>query len=754
MKKQLVACVAGILTLSVAMGLAGCGGKGAKAYSKADVTITAETDLTAAADISTDIFGIFLEDINYASQAMDDNMVANGSFEQPTQSYNRKWNTNATMSEGTGDGLTATARYAHCVFEGPDGYLANDGYDAVPMAVEKGKKYEFSAFLRATGYEGDIEVNIVDSELNSCAGGRFTVTKSDEWAKYVVTITADKTITSDAQFEMKFASTGTLDIDGVQFVTLDSTVGVKNYIFDAIKALQPRFMRFPGGCIIEGRSMTDAYDWKNSIGAVAEGTDDVVPTLSYKEYRDGTSTDVTTRGEPATRKYNGNLWAGSNYYEMEYGLGFYEYFLLCEAIGAKPVPIVNCGFSCQSRGGTNLPGRHNLYVPDYIQDAKDLICFANGDVNSSDPDEAYWAQVRTDMGHPEPFNMEYLGIGNEQWTDAYYSKYQQFLEAFKTADNPIYRTVTPIVGCGTQFHDAQRPGHTGLALDASTAYKKAGKISALSEYGIVDHHYYMGYLDFFRFAGKNCIYNSYDRGADKYEVFVGEYSANHTYARYSTSETTPDWSGNGNLPMPAEMNSWATALSEAAYMTGLERNGDIVRLAAYAPMFGVANGDDKDDNANQWAVDMMYFTNQDLLLSTNYYVQQLMMPNTGSKVLASEAVFSSESKATYTLVNSEHKPEKIESLYYVVSYDEETGDVLVKLVNASSEEMKINIDLTGMGLTSKGEVTYLGGTSLNAYNKLGDTQISPKTENLSGVSDRLGYTAPKYSVSVLRLHTK
>ncbi|MDE7158136.1 MAG: hypothetical protein K2N74_01025, partial [Clostridiales bacterium] len=429
---------------------------------------------------------------------------------------------------------------------------------------------------------------------------------------------------------------GTVCLDNVTLETTDSTVGIKNYLYKALEDLSPAFFRFPGGCIIEGSSMNTAYDWKNSIGAVKENGDDKVNAFTYT-LDDGTPHEVTTYGEFATRTPNTNLWGYNNndakkcYYEMDYSIGFYEYFILCEALNASAIPILNCGMSCQIQGGdygnkgVALAGRHSNGVADYIQDALDLVAFAKGDVNSSDANEKYWANVRKNMGHHAHFDITYLGIGNEQWSNAYYNTYyEKFVEAFQTAsesNEKLYGGIKLIVGNGPLFGQCENTeeGTAGEAKTAAINYRKKGKIDALSEYGVVDHHYYMGYIDFFQ---NTHFYDNYSRDVlDGYEVFVGEYSANNNDHPAGIFQHTN--------------NSWITALSEAAFMTGLERNGDVVKLAAYAPMYGKYQTKYTFPD-NNWPADMMFYTNTELLLTPNYYVQQIFMKNAGDYKVQSE----------------------------------------------------------------------------------------------------------------------
>lgn len=732
MKKALILALSAVMAGSVALSMTGCDGQNAdvdgKQFSNPDATLVLDQN-DKSREISSSLFGLFLEDINFASYALDDNLLPNGSFAfaDPT----RYWTTDGMISltVESDEGLTQTnPEYANLTMTEEGTKLKNSGYDAVKIAVAEGTKYDFSAFIKAVDYDGTVTVR-VRSNAETVAEKTFTVSTGEKWVKYATVLEATKTVSSDLYFELEFATGGTVLLDSVALETEDSTVGIKNYLYEPIKNLAPQFIRFPGGCVIEGKTMESAYDWKNSIGVNGE---DKATELTYELVSDEGRQEVTTVGEPAVRKPNTDIWQFGTYYLMDYSLGFYEYFLLCDSLGAKAVPIVNCGLSCMIQtNGTGrfkvLEGRYDNGIQDYIQDALDLVAFAKGDPASTDENEAYWANVRVQMGHAEPFEMDYLGIGNEQWGDTYYDYYQQFLVAFNDAakNNDLYGSVRLIVGNGTTIDNVEKAGSGGTAKNAAILYRSSGGISSLSEYGVQDHHYYMSYYDFFRYA---TIYDSYSRDDDRYDVFVGEYSANQIDGTYKTVK-----------------NSWVCALSEAAYMTGLERNGDVIKLAAYAPMFGAV-----DISYNQWQVDMMYYTNTELLLSANYYVQQLYATNFGTNVIGAKFELASGFK---NRTNIDGK-DAITMLYQVVSYDEATGDIIVKIVNAGEEEADVNIDLGGARANGAAQVTTLACKDLHAVNSLSDPDaIAPETYTLS-TGSVIGFSAEAYSFNIIRIHTK
>ncbi len=738
--------------------------KSAPAYDNADATLTVGGIPEKYADISDELFGVFLEDINYASQALDDNMVINGGFETATGAkFNNQygWTAERATFSVTTDGAlfgsdfsdrrngNPVAGYA-LVETQAGGALINSGYVPVPMAVEEGTEYIFSAFFKTSSVK-TVTVTVTDGSRDYCSE-TIELDPSNTWAKYIRTLKASGTADKDLKLKLTFSTAGTVGIDGVSFETTDSTVGIKNYIYDAVKELSPKFIRFPGGCITEGENINQTYDWKNSIGAVANGDnagDDVVPALSFKVNKGNTTgfEEITTYGEAVTRRPNVNLWEnnGNQYFLMDHGIGFYEYFLLCGSLGASALPVVSCGLSCQGQAypGAPLAGRHGKGVEDYIKDAADLIEFAKGDKTTK------WGAVRAQMGHEEPFEMNYIGIGNEQWdagtpqSDYFETYYEKFLEDedFMAACEEygvqlIVGNHQQLIHCEGSIDFATNEARTsGVARDAAIAYRNKGKITALSEYGIHDQHYYNSPVDFLLHTK---MYDNYTReGNDRYEVFVGEYSANNNFRE------------SGNFNTLYEINNWFSALSEAAAMTGFERNGDIVKLAAYAPMFAPVNV-----GYRHWPVDMMLFTNTELVKTANYYVQQLFMQNTGSKKLSSTLTFRNGFSATYTLTSLDGADREIDKLYYVTSLDEKTGDVIVKIVNADEDNVKLNIDLGERTLTGIADLERMIG-ELSDVNTLDDTPILPRASTLGDFSgNTLGLSVTGYSVLCLRIHTK
>ncbi len=730
--------------------------KPSPAYETADATLTVGGIPEKDADISDELFGVFLEDINYASQALDDNLVVNGGFESVSgakNSSNYGWTAeraaftvtseNGLLGDSFADsrGTNPAAGYARVTAEA-GGSLTNSGYVPVPMAVKEGTDYAFSAFFKTDSVKA-VTVTVTDGTKDYLSE-TIELDPSNEWAKYVRTVKANGTASEGLKLKLTFSTAGTVGIDGVALETSDSTVGIKNYIYNAVKELSPKFIRFPGGCITEGENFDQTYDWKNSIGAVANGGnagDDVVPALTYKlnKANGGGSEEMTTYGEAVTRRPNVNLWEnnGSQYFLMDYGIGFYEYFCLCESLGASALPVVSCGKACQGQSaGAPLAGRHGKGVDDYIRDAADLIEFAKGD------EATKWGKVRAALGHPRPFEMNYLGVGNEQWGDYFTAYYEKFLEdedfmaaCKKYGVQLIVGNHQQLIHCEGSIDFATNEVRTsGVAKDAAIAYRNKGKITALSEYGIHDQHYYNSPVDFLLHAK---MYDNYVReGNDRYEVFVGEYSANNNFSE------------SGNFASLYQTNNWFSALSEAAAMTGFERNGDIVKLAAYAPMFAPV-----DAAFRHWPVDMMLFTNTELVKTANYYVQQLFMQNTGTKKLTSALTLRDGFAATFPLQSAQGRTYDVDKFYYVASLDGETGDIIIKIVNAGEEAVKLNIDLTGQTLTGAAHITRLFGNRTDV-NSLTSSPIVPRTTAAGFTGNVIGVSVAKNSVTCVRVHSK
>ncbi len=519
------------------------------------------------AEISSDMYGIFFEDINFAADGgMYSEAVKNRSFEAAHCNPDR----GEAYVKVPGQGWTANNANAQYLSEAPlnknnttylrldaqaGGGISNDCYGG--FAVHKGESFNASLFARGD-YDGAVTVSIVNgsSVLGSVTFSNF----GKDFEKHSGVIETGATAEA-ATVKVTFSKAGTLDLDMISVMSRDTYNGRENGlrkdIVQLLADLHPGFMRFPGGCVVEGYYLNNRYSWKDSLGPVE------------------------------SRRENWNRWQTSgNFYDYDYcqtlGLGFYEYFLLCEDIGAKPLPVLGVGIGCQFQSG-EVSSWDDLYNI-YIQDALDLIEFANGD-----PETNEWAKIRADMGHPEPFGLEYLGIGNEQWNTAENRFFDRY-EAFEEEIHKLYPDIKLISTSG--------PNSDGIDFDNAWSWLREHKDDKNFTYA-VDEHYYRAPEWFLSNVNR---YDSYDR--DGFSVFAGEYAANGAYG-----------------------NTLYAALSEAAYMTGLERNADVVKLASYAPLLAKLNN-------NQWYPDMIWFNNVMAYGSPDYHVQSMFANNNGSAVLA------------------------------------------------------------------------------------------------------------------------
>jgi alpha-N-arabinofuranosidase len=363
-------------------------------------------------------------------------------------------------------------------------------------------------------------------------------------------------------------------------------------------------------------------------------------------------------------------------------LGFFEYFQLSEDIGTSPLPILSCGMACQFNTGQLVPMDQ---IDPYVQDALDLIEFANGDQTTA------WGKVRADMGHPKPFNLKFIGVGNEQWGPDYIERFKVFQKAIKAK----YPNITIVSGTG--------PFPDGDFFDYGM--KELKKLNA----EIVDEHYYK---DPAWFRKNVTRYDNYDRKGPK--IFAGEYAAQ------SVAIASPD-----------NKNNWECAFSEAAFMTGLERNAEVVHLTSYAPLMA-------HEDAWQWTPDMIWFNNLESYGSANYYVQQLFSTNKGTDLLN----ITKDGKALTGQNN----------LYASAVKDANSKEIIVKLVNTATTAQDISIDLKGAKLGSKGTIIRLASPNTQDENTFADPKkITLKQADYKITKGNQQLSLPAYSVTVLKL---
>lgn len=540
--------------------------------------------------ISDLLFGIFFEDINFAADGgLYAEMVVNRSFEYTevaADDWFYGWSKVGTpeIKYNSLGGLNVNNPNYITV---KNGGVANKGF-LDGMSIVQGAKYDFSLYAKGSG---KLTVKICEGE--SVAAEDIIETITSEWVKYEIELESD--ITASSGVTLQIIADGEVSLDMVSLFPQDTFKGRKNGmrkdLGQMLEELQPRFLRFPGGCITEGYDEETAYHWKDSIGVDENGE----PLEFGGAY-----------GDVAARTQGMNLWtniaATDDPYPcfMSYGLGFYEYFQLAEDIGALGVPVLNCGIYCQMRGKGGIDTESELFKS-YIQDMYDLVEFCRGDADSK------WGKVRISLGHPEPFELKYICIGNENEGEIYFERYTAFLEAFNKAkaENPeLYGGLELIYSSGA--FDATHSENYLKSYEYAKDWLEANPELEVSDFaGATDQHYYNQPEWFLR----NTDYyddDNYKRSADEMTdtvyggaipVFLGEYAA--------------------------KSNTLRAALAEAAYMTGLERNGDIVKMAAYAPLFG-------NLTATHWSPDLIWFNNYQVTGSINYYVQKIFSLNQGS----------------------------------------------------------------------------------------------------------------------------
>ncbi len=548
--------------------------------------------------ISDLLFGIFFEDINFAADGgLYAEMVVNRSFEYTEVASDDSfygWSKVGNpeievIVDDAENGLNINnTNYVTL----KNGGIANRGF-LDGMSIAEGAEYDFSVYAKGGG----------NLTVKLCAGGAAAAqgvieNLTSEWTKYELSLTSDLTASSGVTLEV--IADGEAAVDMVSLFPADTFKGRENGmrkdLGEMLEDLQPRFLRFPGGCITEGYDEETAYHWKDSIGVDENGD-----PLEFGG----------TYGDVAARKQGMNLWTNIAATDdpcpcfMTYGLGFYEYFQLAEDIGALGVPVLNCGIYCQMRGKDGIDTESELFRS-YIQDMYDLIEFCRGGT------ETKWGRVRASLGHPEPFELKYICIGNENEGEVYFERYTLFLEAFneaKKANPELYDGIELIYSSGA--FDATHSENYIKSYEYAKVWLEMNPESEIGDFaGATDQHYYNEPEWFLRNADYYDEKN-YRRSADEMTdtvyggaipVFLGEYAA--------------------------RSNTLRAALAEAAYMTGLERNGDIVKMAAYAPLFG-------NLTATHWSPDLIWFNNHQVTGSINYYVQKIFSRNQGSALYKS-----------------------------------------------------------------------------------------------------------------------
>ena len=590
-------------------------------------TVTAQPEETK--EISDLLMGIFFEDINYSADGgLYAELIQNRDFEYDPSDRegDKNWNSthswklegeNATFTISTSDPIHPNnPHYAVLKTNQPGAALTNTGFDGI--ALKAGEKYDFSLFARIPegSKSGKLLVRLVDAD--GTVQGETTVTVSSRsWKTYKAVLTAKTS--ADTRLELRPQSAGEIELDMISLFPQNTFKGRKNGLrpdlAQTLVDMHPRFVRFPGGCVAHGDGLKNIYQWKNTIGPLE------------------------------ARKPARNLWG----YHQSMGLGYYEYFQFCEDIGAEPLPVLAAGVPCQNSAcHGDLRGGQQGGIPmsemgAYIQDILDLIEWANGDARKTK-----WGKIRAESGHPKPFNLKYIGIGNEDLiTDVFEERFTMIYLAIKEKYPEMI-----VVGTVGPFNEG---------TDYVEGWKLADKLGV----PMVDEHYYQspGW-----FLHNQDFYDKYDR-SKKTKVYLGEY-ATHISGRRANMET---------------------ALTEALYLAALERNGDVVHMTSYAPLLA-------KDGRTQWNPDLIYFNNREVRPTTGYYVQKLYGQHAGDHYIPSQVNLDNQDSRVKLRVGSS------------IVRDSKTGDVIVKLVNLLPVSIETDVRLPGMdGIQSSATRTVLAG---------------------------------------------
>jgi alpha-L-arabinofuranosidase len=636
------------------------------------VTLVAQP-VRGGKQISPDLFGLFFEDINYSADGgLYAELVQNRSFEynpverqewspfsfweyiSPGFSYGRiSVETKAPLHPNNPHYIVLDIEHVghETRYTGESGVgLKNSGFDGI--VVRSGEKYNFSLFAQQLS-DAPVFLSVsLQTPKGKVLAEASVSTATKAWQKYTATLIAAET-TDSASLVVLAKTEGQLALDMISLFPektfKNRPNGLRADLAQKLADMNPAFIRFPGGCLVHGDGLGNMYRWKNTIGPVEQ------------------------------RKAQRNIWG----YHQTTGLGYFEYFQFCEDIGAKPLPVVPAAVSCQNSGGTwSIGGTGQIAVPademdEYIQEVLDLIEWANG------PATSVWGAKRSSAGHPEPFKLEYIGIGNEdKITPLFEERFKEIYEAVKAKHPEI-----TIIGTVGPFHSGED-------------FEKGWKIAGELKLQMVDEHYYV--QPEWLMANQH-RYDKYPRSSSK--VYLGEYAS---------------WG-----------NKLKNAIAEAAYLTGLERNGDVVHMASYAPLLA-------KKGFTQWTTDMIFFDNVNILITPNYHVQKMFMTNQGDywfdKII-------SKNESDTTLASS-------------CMHDSKTGDIILKMVNYSEtvKPMKVNLDKFGK-IAPQAEKNILSGQpgDENTFENL--QKVVPVSSEIA-VSKSFEYAAPPMSLTVIRINTK
>lgn len=564
------------------------------------------------APVQPTMYGLFFEDINYAADGgLYAEMIKNRSFEFPENFMG--WEIFGHVDLKNDGPFERNPHYVRLSNPGhPHKWtgIENEGFFGV--SFKAGEEYRFSVWARVPdGGSSKIRVELVDTkamgETQTMTQQEITI-DSKEWKKYTVILKPETSVTKGKLRIFLSKPEHTVDLEHISLFPVDTWNGHENGmrkdLAQALADLKPGIFRFPGGCIVEGTDIDTRYDWKKTVGPVEN------------------------------RPLNENRWHYTfphrffpDYFQS-YGLGFYDFFLLSEEIGSEPLPVLNVGLACQYQNDDMHAHIAVDSLQPYIQDALDLIEFANGDTSTK------WGALRAEMGHPAPFNLKFIGVGNEQWGPEYVERLEPFIKAIRAKYPDI-----KIIG-------SSGPNSEGKEFDY--LWPEMTRLKA----DLVDEHFYRPES---WFLSQGARYDNYDRKGPK--VFAGEYACHGRGKKY---------------------NHYNAALLEAAFMTGLERNADVVHMATYAPLFAHVEG-------WQWRPDMIWYDNNNSVRTASYYVQQLFSENKGTNVVPLTM-----DKKNVTGAEGQN------GLFASAVYDKDRNEYIVKVANTSSEPQELNIKLAGL----------------------------------------------------------
>lgn len=656
-------------------------------------------------EVSPELYGLFFEDINGAADGgMNAEMIINNSFEHEYFTYDNNnceapvrvasqkalyWDIYGAGPRyiSTWEGISPSNPSYLLMHIGGIYHVENPGfgrsseYDLYGMPLDRGETYHFSMFVKKLGFEGVAKISVKGPRGILTTVAELAISGNDgSWQKLSTSIVANET--AMGRLSVVFEGNGALGIDMLSLMPAtvwgDPEV-YKNGKFSPrfVKVLadcKPKFFRFPGGCVVEGDVDFDhQYKWRNTVGPLEQ------------------------------RKQICNVWQ----YMQSYAIGFYEYFALCEDLKMQPLPVLPCGLLCQIRMGEQrktgyqriLPGTP-MFQTEVIDNVADLLYFAKGDVNSADKNEAYWAGVRASMGHPAPFELKYVGIGNENWGFEYFDNFsscllglQQYNYCGKPVDLLKKYGITVVTTAGVDI----RP------QDSNESWKV---INQKYRDMIVDEHVYNSYQ---WFIDNSKRYDCYDREGAK--VFMGEYSV-HTMA-----------DGRGRLNGD---NNLKTALGEAVFLTGCERNSDVVKMTCYAPLFAATNN-------YRWTPDLIWFNSRDIMLTPNYYVQQMFAANVGKYTLTNVAPVDNDN-AGGLLIGGHRTSSAVRS---ITVKSIETGKILYShSFKDGLGDWKVYPNCKGGYINGEGELVIEQSEAFNGYyydaKKFGNCEVEIDFRRIEG----------------------